>query len=303
MERDASIVRQWGDMDINILLKIFLLLDVFDLTSSIAQVCYKWRLAARDPLVWRTLDLSMLKSNFVEIPSNPYVYIDNDADETLKRVLKISLKLSMGSIETIILHSNLYIDEDELIYAAERSPKLKRLVMPSWTGTRIGICKAIQMWSDLELMTTRSITPTYLMKEISQSCKNFSKLKIMGPVSIFFASAIVAFLPGLKVLSLRCSRITKKALIIILEGLANLEVLNISHAILIESPPPPAPKIELKELDHSILEKASRLREFLTCSKNKCNLCCSTRNDKDFFGWSMYQEGTWKEDELKSFAL
>lgn len=305
MEDSTSIGRRWEEMDIDILVKIFQSFDIFELTSGIAQVCSTWRLAACDPLLWKTLDLSMLKSNFIKIPLEPYVYVDGRSDKTLTKVLKIALNLSKGNIQKLILHYNLYVSDDQLTYAAERCPRLKRLVMPAWNRIKkTGICSAIRMWADLESLTMPSIAnPPYLMQEISRSCKNFSELKIMGPCDNFFASTLVECLPNLKVLSLRCSTIWRDALIIILDGLLNLEVLNISHCLLIEAPPPPAPKKALKEIDEYILEKASRLREFFTCMDNSCIMCQRARNDEGLMRWYKYEEGLWKTDEVRSLAL
>lgn len=123
MEEGALIGRRWEEMDIDILVRIFQSFDIFELTSGIAQVCSTWRLAACDPLLWRTLDLSMLKSNFIKIPLEPYVYVDCRSDKTLTKVLKIALNLSRGNIQKLIFHFNLYISDDQLTYAAVRYVK------------------------------------------------------------------------------------------------------------------------------------------------------------------------------------
>ncbi|GFY84233.1 RNI-like superfamily protein [Actinidia rufa] len=305
MEDGSSIVRRWEEMDIDILVRIFQSFDIFELTSGIAQVCSAWRLAACDPLLWKTLDLSMLKSNFIKIPLEPYVYVDGRSDKILTRLLKIALNLSRGNILTLIFHYNLYVSDDQLTYTAERCPRLKRLVMPAWNRIKkTGICTAIRMWEDLESLTMPSISnPPYLMEEIAKNCKNFAELKIMGPCDIIFASTLAAYLPNLKVLSLRFSTIWKDALIIILERLPNLEVLNISHCLLLEVPPPPAPRKVLKELDESILEKTSHLRDFFTCMDDLCVMCQRARNDEGLMRWYKYEEWLWKADEVRSLAF
>lgn len=145
--------------------------------------------------------------------------------------------------------------------------------------------------------------PPYFMEEISRNCKNFSELKIMGPCDVLCASTLVAYLPKLKVLSLRCSLLNKDALLIILDGLKHLEVLNISHCLLIEVPPHPAPKRVVRELDPCILERASRLRLFLTCMEDSCLMCERTRNDEGLVRWYKYEEDLWKDDEVCSLAL
>lgn len=160
------------------------------------------------------------------------------------------------------------------------------------------------MWPHLESMMMPSIAnPPYLLEEISKNCKNFSKLKIMGPFDICFASSLVLYIPKLKVLSLRCSVIFKDALITILDKLQDLEVLNISHCILIEAGPSPLSKRVVKEIDPFIMAKANRLREFLVCMNDSCIMCQRARSDEGLMRWYKYEKGLWKSDEARSLAL
>lgn len=305
MEDGYYIGRRWEDLDTDILVKIFQSFDILELTSGIAHVCSAWRMACCDPLLWKTLDLSMMKSNFIKIPLEPYVYVDGRSDKILTRLLKISMSLSRGNITTLIFHFNLFVSDEQLTYTAERCPQLRRLVLPAWNRIKkTGICKAIRAWKDLESLTMPGIAnPPYLMEEISKNCKNFRELKIMGPCDKFFASTLATFLPTLKVLSLRCSMLYKEALIIVLDSLPHLEVLNISHCLLIEILPPPGPKKVVSEIDQSIIEKASRLREFLTCMNDSCTMCQRTKIDEGLMRWYRYEEGLWKADEVRSLAL
>ncbi|KAG6429514.1 hypothetical protein SASPL_107566 [Salvia splendens] len=270
MEDEYSAIRRWEDMDIDILVKIFQRMNIYELISGVAH------------------------SNFIKIPLEPYVYVDGRSDKTFTRVLKIALNLSHESILTMIFHFNMYVSDNQLTYTAKRSfdshyirfgdlhcgcPRLKRRVMPAWNRIKkTGICQAVKMWGDLGSPTMPSISnPPYLMEEISRSCKNFAQLKVMGPCDINFASTLAQYLPNLKVPSLRCSVLFKDALIIILESMPGLEVLNISHCLLMEVPPQPAPRRVLKALDKSILERASKLKKFVTCMNESCTMCQRTR--------------------------
>nr|AKT94873.1 F-box family protein 3 [Populus tomentosa] len=303
MEEGGTVTRRWEEMDIVILVKIFQSLTVFELTSGIAHVCSAWRLAACDPWLWKTLDLSMLESNFIKIPLEPCVYVHGHSDKTLTRILKISLSLSRGNITSLFFHVNLYISEDHLTYTAQRCPRLRRLVLPAWNRVETVMIKAIDLWKDLESLTMPSIVNfPRLVQAIATNCRNFSELKIMGPFDIDFASSLVTYLPTLKVLSLRCSKLYKDTLIFILDNLRCLDVLNISHCLLIH-PPPPAPGRIVRRLDKTILEKASRLRKFLTCVRDTCIMCQRTRNDEGLMRWYKYEKGLWKEDEVRSLAL
>uniref|UniRef100_A0A3Q7G3W7 Uncharacterized protein n=1 Tax=Solanum lycopersicum TaxID=4081 RepID=A0A3Q7G3W7_SOLLC len=82
--------KRWEDLDINILVKILLSLDIF-------QLMY--------PLLWKTLDLSVLQSNFVIISTKPYVFCGHSSREKL---------------ETLIFHHNFYVDDNQLTYTANR---------------------------------------------------------------------------------------------------------------------------------------------------------------------------------------
>ncbi|KAL6581529.1 hypothetical protein OROMI_007452 [Orobanche minor] len=303
---DTNIVsRRWNDMDIDILVKIFQNLSIFELTSGVGHICRTWRMAACDPLLWKTLDISLLKSNFIKIPLEPYVYVDGRSDKAFTRVLKITLNLSRGNISTLIFHYNMYVSDDQLAYTAERCPHLKRLVMPAWNRIKkTGICRAVRIWKDLESLTMPSISnPPYLIEEISNSCNKFAELKIMGPCDMLFASTLATYLPNLKVLSLRCSMLFKDALTIILDNLKGLEVLNISHCLVIEVSPHPAPRRVLSELDSSTRDKASRLKTFLTCMSNACIMCQRTRNDEGLIRWYKYEEDFWRVDEVGSLQF
>ncbi|XP_004308097.1 PREDICTED: F-box/LRR-repeat protein At3g48880-like [Fragaria vesca subsp. vesca] len=316
MEEGDSLLtlRRWDDLNSDILRKIFGSFDyISDATSAIAQVrcsavCIAWRSILCDPQLWDVLDLSWLKSNFIKIHQEPYVYVDSRSDETLSRVLKVSLSLSRGNITTLVLNPELYISDDQLTFTAERCPNLKRLVMP--TGDRIkktGICQAIRNWQELESLTVPGIMyPPYLMEVISNHCSNFRELKIMGRFDVRFASTLVGtYLPNLKVMSLRCSQLVREALITILDGLPQLEVLNIAHCVLLIEPPRRNQPLQIvEELDEVILEKASRLERFITCTQiDRCIMCQRARNDGGIMKWYKYEEGLWKQDEVNTLAL
>ncbi|XP_072989328.1 F-box/LRR-repeat protein At3g48880-like [Typha latifolia] len=305
MEDNKSIVRRWEDMGMDVLVKILKDLNMVEL-ASVSQVCRQWRLACSNPFLWRTLDLGLLRSNFIQTPDvPPYIYVDDRSDRRLTQILKVAMALSCGSVTCMIFHFNLYMKDEHLNYIAERSPHLKRLVMPGWNRiTKNGMSRAIRRWEELESMTMPTIAhPPYIMDEISRSCKNFSQLKIMGTFDVNFASAIATSLPKLKVLSLRCSRITKEALLLLLNCMDNLEVLNISHCLLLESLPNPRLKKIIRELDRTILEKASRFREFFHCQRSSCVACQRMDADEGLMRWYRYEDWFWRQDEVSSLDL
>ncbi|WOL10129.1 hypothetical protein Cni_G18883 [Canna indica] len=296
--------KRWEEMETDVLVKIFKELNMIEL-SPVSGVCRSWRLACSDSFIWNTLDLGLLQSNFIPTRASPYIWVDERSDRRLTKILRMAMALSFGNVTTMIFHFNLYMKDDHLNYIAERCPHLKRLVMPAWNRiTKVGICHAIQRWENLESLTMPSIAhPPYIMEEISRSCKNFSQLKVMGTFDVHFASAIAMNLPKLKVLSLRCSIITKEALLFILDHMNNLEVLNVSHCLLLEALTTSGRKQVRSGIDQTILHKASRMREFLHCQSSLCIACKRMVDDEGLMRWYKYEDWFWRRDEVNSLDL
>uniref|UniRef100_A0A1D1XRT9 F-box/LRR-repeat protein At3g48880 n=1 Tax=Anthurium amnicola TaxID=1678845 RepID=A0A1D1XRT9_9ARAE len=294
--------KRWEDMEVDALVKILKELNMIEM-APVSQVCHSWRLACADPLLWNVLDLGLLKSNFIPTRASPYVWVDDRSDRRLTGVLKVAMALSRGSVSCMIFHFNLFMKDEHLNYISERCPHLKRLVLPAWNRiTKTGICQAIRRWEELESMTMPTILyPPYIMEEISRSCKNFTKLKIMGTFDVNFSSSLYANLPKLKVLSVRCSRISKDALLFILDKMENLEVLNISHCHITDGSA--TSKQMIRELDSTILNKASRLHEFFYCQDSKCISCRRMDSDEGLMRWYKYEDWFWRKDEVSSLDL
>jgi len=295
--------KRWEDMDTDVLVKIFKELNLVEL-SPVSQVCRLWRSACSDPLIWGTLDFGLLKSNFIQTRVSPYIWVDDRSDKRLARILRVAMAISCGNVNCMIFHYNLYMKDEHLHFISERSPHLKRLVMPAWNRiTRVGICQAIQRWQELESLTMPTIGhPPYIMEEIGRSCKNFTELKVMGSFDHQFAFAILQFLPKLKVLSLRCSKVTMDALQSLLHSMEYLEVLNISHSLLLVIASNGRKQV-VHELDGQILERASRLREFHYCQSRTCIACQRMVVDEGIMRWYRYEDWFWRRDEVRSLDL
>lgn len=105
-------------------------------------------------------------------------------------------------------------------------------------------------------------------------CKNFSDLKVLCPSMVDLAKAISASIPNLKVLSLQCCLVEKEALVYILNNMKNLEVLNLCHCFIVdEGLLRPGYAYVARALDNSIIERASRMKQFLFCDADSCRVC------------------------------
>ncbi|KAM0938807.1 putative F-box domain, leucine-rich repeat domain superfamily, F-box-like domain superfamily [Dioscorea sansibarensis] len=298
-------VRRWDRMDIDLLAKIFKKLNMVELLP-VSQVCRWWGCACSDARLWDTLDLGLLKSNFIPTRAAPFVFVDEPSDRRLTRVLKLALSLSHGNIRCLVFHFNLYMKDEHLNLIVERCPHLKRIVIPAWNRlSKPAIHRAIETWQDLESMTMPWCSnPSAVMEKISANCKNFTQLKIFGAFDMNLAVAITTYLPNLKVLSLRCSWLDKKALLFFLKSMGGLEVLNISHSILlIEGPVDAGSKVMFKEIDPAILEYTASLRKFYFCSSKSCLCCHRMIEDEGLMRWWKYEDWFWRIDEVSSLAL
>lgn len=113
---------RWEKLDADILVRIFK--KYFSrhelMTYGVAHVCGGWRMACCDPNLWNTLDLSHLKSAFINIPVVPYVYVDTRSDQEVTRILKLSMSLSKGNTRTLIFHFNLFLNDDMVAFIVQR---------------------------------------------------------------------------------------------------------------------------------------------------------------------------------------
>ncbi|CAL5211007.1 unnamed protein product [Lathyrus oleraceus] len=308
LNNDVSVETLMKNFNNDMSIEIFKYLDIFESSSAIDRFFEAWCKASQEG--WQTLDFSMLKSDFIKTQVEPFVWVNHGFDNNLYNLLFAALKSNNGNIKNLIFHYNLFLTDDQFMYSAKRCPLVRRLVFVSWNRIKkISIKKAIRGWKDLESMTMPSIRdPKYVFEEISKNCKNFKELKIMGHLHMRFASALTMHLPNLEVLSIRCSCLDMKALVLILDKLQHLQVLNISHSCFVKpgfSVDDRERYIFINDIDLStIREKASRLCEFFLCEKQtSCIMCHRTRDDCGFPRWFMYEEGIWKDDEVKSLAI
>lgn len=120
MRNESSSDHSWNNMDNDILVKIFMTLNVMDLITSVSQVCNSWRSACREPVLWKKLDLRMLKPIFVCNPPKPYPWSNRLSTKILMSVLKRSLNLSRGNATFLIFNFFECIKEEHLIFTAKR---------------------------------------------------------------------------------------------------------------------------------------------------------------------------------------
>ncbi|CAL9064146.1 unnamed protein product [Musa banksii] len=290
----ASEPKAWGVLSMDILLEMVKELNPID-RGSVGRVCHSWRKACRDSSVWRMVDLRSLRSNLVWV----------DTNLRLSQALRSMEIYGHVNIRCIILHPHLHVKDEHFNLIARGCPRLKRLVVPRWEViSKNGMCNAMKNCRDLESLTMPgNACSLRMMKTMSVSCKSFSELKVIGCFPRRFGMTVALYLPGLKVLSLRCCRTSMVAIEMILGSMDHLEVLNLSHAMVqleVGSEVMPLAKGFEEMAGKFVLEKASSmLSSFWYCENYVSCGGCRRMMDRRL----RHENGFWWHDEVVSLDL
>ncbi|KAK4266793.1 hypothetical protein QN277_023667 [Acacia crassicarpa] len=289
-----SHVRDWKDMDYEVLMRIFMTLNMVDFVAA-SWVCSSWRKVCRDRVFWnrRALDLTKWSPQLTQ--SSPRMI----------RFLKYALYLSGGKIGSLIFSFRLPVRDGILINIARRSPNLRRLVLPGrhLQITEEGIIEAIQLWGGLESITlTDSDIACTFIEAIGNCCRNFFELKITCNFSLKIAQALVRHLPKLRRLSLQATRVNKDALVRAVTQLPALEDLNVSHCFIVGGNRPENIQVFSLQQVPDILAEVVRMPRLINCQVfcAKCELVMA---------WNMAierwnpEEQIWREDEIPTLRI
>lgn len=108
-KNNNSHVRYWNDMDHEVLMRIFMTLNIVDFIA-VSCVCSSWTEVCQDYVYWNRRVLDLTKWSSVLIKSSP---------KTIQ-VLKRALYLSCGNIGSLIFNFRLPVGDEILIHVAQR---------------------------------------------------------------------------------------------------------------------------------------------------------------------------------------
>nr|XP_004493022.2 F-box/LRR-repeat protein At3g48880-like [Cicer arietinum] len=292
-----------------ILVKIFTTLNVMD-RSLVGMVCKSWNLASRDPSLWKKLDLTTLCTRCFYVRLIPInVWIDEYPSNKMTQFLKYASSLGGGNVSTIILNYYVYLRDEHLISLAERTPNVKRLVLPvSGNITKNGIESAMRSWRGLESITITSIVNDIaidIFVAIGKYSLNILRLKFTCYFDLDQAEALVKYTPNLKELSIRNILVNMRGLCLVLNSLKHLEVVNICHSLIMDNL---EGGFEIYDpIDHILkYVDVSCLKKLIICEKNSC-LRCKNGRKKNVYDYRTslpyrHLEDIWREDEISSLA-
>ncbi|XP_045822252.1 F-box/LRR-repeat protein At3g48880-like [Trifolium pratense] len=282
-----------------ILVIIFTTLSVVDLAIA-SMVCKSWNLASRSPKLWKKLDLSILSLKGMNEPLRPFAWMDQYSSQKITQFLKYTSSLSGGTISCIIFNYNVYLRDMHLISIAERTPNLKRLVLPiSGNISKIGIETALRSWRGLKSITITSMVHYInLFDAIEKYCTNIVCLKFTYCFEQDHAKSLVKYTPNLKVLSIRSMRVNMRGLCYVLNNLEHLKVVNLRHSIILD-------KFDDELRIYSIFDVLSRVNiscKIIVCQRRSCLRCKNEnmRNSRRLSNGSL--EEIWREDEIICLA-
>ncbi|XVF70660.1 hypothetical protein PTKIN_Ptkin11bG0180100 [Pterospermum kingtungense] len=237
----------WGDLYYDLLQQILGLLPVSDLMGTISLVCCHWKSAAWAVLFWKdceTLDLSPLET-LGAISSCEFPYVDKNKSRAINFLVSRETVERQGRcIRNIIFGPNMSLTKRHLALLAERSPKLKKLILPeSYYLTSKDVSRIIQKWSELEDLSVGPLEhkgSNYFIRTLGNSCKNLTRLHILGSspmklrilLSLFFtldenkAWIIAENLPKISVFSIDDTKLDEFGVLVLLSKCKNLVELN-----------------------------------------------------------------------------
>ncbi|KAK3199238.1 hypothetical protein Dsin_022653 [Dipteronia sinensis] len=156
-ESSSTVSRKWGDMNLDILMKIFKNLPLSDLSKTVSFVCHSWRLACIQIVCWgrtKLLDLRFIRDALETTSEN------EKRDYKAIRLMKflesimqsndgygVSLQLWKSSIQIFFVPRDLQISDKHLLYMAERTAGIHKLVLYHGSMiTRKGLKEVLKKW-------------------------------------------------------------------------------------------------------------------------------------------------------------
>ncbi|BFG15382.1 hypothetical protein CerSpe_016560 [Prunus speciosa] len=274
--------RRWEGLNIDCMANILGRVGMESLLLDVPFVCKSWYRASLNPSCWERLIFPDIKTsysvsgyfiaeNWVDYPLLQRFVHQYQIDESYfstTAFIKFVINRSKGHATALRVPP--YASETDLKYVSDVCGDLKDVELPGeLVDDESGvITELIGKWKRLEWLTLgSSYDLVKILSQISIHCKDFWGLRVSNADIVNDeAIAIVNFLPKIKHLILRDAHIDRDALMKLLQGCTELQVLDVSDCI------------GFSEDDEEILKLASHITNF------SCKV--SSEYDDDF-----YEEG------------
>ncbi|CAF2063409.1 hypothetical protein HID58_072681 [Brassica napus] len=311
-------ISRWENMEKNILAKIFGMLNVVDIIKGTSRVCISWFLASHNKSLWKTIDLSNLKSIISKIPDKADP-LSNDEEHQyeLRNILAEITKFNSSVTTNLVFDNCYYIQEEELAIIAPTMPNVKKLSLPLYHNlNENSLMFTFSQWKNLQtLVITQPGLPirNANFRAIGENCKNLTSLKLIRLLDNDLAYQIVSYFSNLESLSFRGAALYIDALLSLVTDHQNLGNLNLSHCLYIDCKGFANVyynnyiKASGLETENIVQTATQKLDTFIVCS-NHCETCNELRGRMrgrwDFHcNYCMLSNEQWKTDEIKELKF
>ncbi|GLU23687.1 hypothetical protein SLE2022_396750 [Rubroshorea leprosula] len=235
----------WGDLEGNLLLRIFKQLTREDLISATWFVCGWWRSVSSAILFWKDESTLELRTDVKRLSRSRNLDPSQRLKEALKCVMDCfpmsSSSHNCAPVRTILFSRAMFLLDMHINLVAKKSPKLRKLILPkAYTVTVPGLCRAIRKWEQLEELSigpVRNLNAPSFFRVLGKTCRNLTILTLSSyctDSSMYLrldeinSLSLSRCVPQLRILSMDKMPIFRRGVCIILQKCKNLEKLNLS---------------------------------------------------------------------------
>ncbi|KAF3793368.1 F-box/LRR-repeat protein [Nymphaea thermarum] len=216
----------WEDLPIDILVNVFKRVRFDDLVIGVPVVCKHWHEASKDPSCWQHLDFLQYWYRI-----SPRICSVHHGSAPFHQALAFAISQSRQSMVSIKFPEMEWESRD-LLCLANSCPNIEHLslLFPKVLYAEefsLAISKLTKLRS---MEVDDGAISSELLKQINAVCKDFTRLKVLGNVTVDIASAIFNHLPNLRHLDLSYCSFCHETLQLVQkrcrEGFKSLDISN-----------------------------------------------------------------------------
>ncbi|GLJ48127.1 hypothetical protein SUGI_1016180 [Cryptomeria japonica] len=235
----------WSDLTEQALVDIFSRLNLGERWNRASPVCKSWFKASRDPFLWHVVDFEQY---FGRTRENAFWWTV-EFQKKIDRMVKIAVDCGGGNLRELHVR---HCSDESIAYMAQRCPNIQRLSIKTCQNvTDTSVCQIASgcyKIEELDISYCYNISHASLEK-IGANCKYLTTLKRnmlnsldpsehrdaipteyinMAPLSGDDEATVFAkYMPNLKHLEIKFSKLSPKGLRILVDGCPNLEHLDL----------------------------------------------------------------------------
>ncbi|CAL5003731.1 unnamed protein product [Urochloa decumbens] len=169
----ARLARDWSELTFDALTSVFAKLGAVEVLMGAGLVCHPWLAAAKEPSLWRYLNMTKHNKVVKEMCSS-------GARDVLCAMAKEVVDRSSGQLEVFVGEE--FVDDDLIKYIGGRAPSLKILHLTSCcTVLNEGFVEAINRFpllEELKLSACENIVGCATYEAVGKACRNLKRFEV-----------------------------------------------------------------------------------------------------------------------------